>query len=193
MVENTSTNPILPAIRECLANQFVEQVKGMTNDEIVDYLADKPAHYVDNTCLDHSGEFFDPVKFFFMDGSIIYIFDWSEERPVMKVYEPVLTHRELIGSFNEETGDFDHFCAELIATLHALAITDYPEHELTVTRTIPVAQGLEVLLSTPTFRYTLVLPDDDHKPDLSKCIAQVIRIYQPYDPSDGTGVSRLPA
>ena len=167
----------------CQASRFVEQVAGMTNEQITAYLSGKPVNYVDNTVLDHSGEYFDPVKFFFADGSILFIFDWSEETPVMKVYEQLLTNTQLIDAFNEKTGDFDHFFAQLIDSLHALSISDFPsqtlQHDVNLT-----AEGLRLQLATDTFSYGYTLVAGENRFDPSCLIADIKRSYRPVKESD---------
>jgi hypothetical protein len=161
----------------CQATQFAQQIAGMTNEQITAYLRGKPVNYVDNTVLDHSGEYFDPVKFFFTDGSILFIFDWNEETPVMRVYEQLLTNTQLISAYSDETGDFDHFSAQLIDSLHALAISDFPGQTLQVEVNLTV-EGLLLQLSTDTFvyNYTLVAGEDRFNP--GQLIAEVSAAYQ---------------
>lgn len=161
---------------DCQATQFARQVAGMTNEQITEYLSEKPVNYVDNTLLDHSGEYFDPVKFFFTDGSILFIFDWSEETPVMRVYQQLLTNTQLISAYGDETGDFDYFCAQLIDSLHALAIRDYPSQTLQLD-TNPTAEGLLLQLSTDTFTYKYALVAGEDRFDSSQLIANVKAAY----------------
>ena len=183
MTDQSITSVPGTADNSCQATQFVQQVADMTNEQITAYLSEKPAEYVDSTLLDHSGEYHDPVKFFFSDGSILFIFDWSEETPVMKVYEQLLTNTQLISAFNDETGDFDHFCAQLIDSLHALAIRDFPsqtlQHDVNLT-----AEGLRLQLATDTFSYSYTLVAGENRFDPSCLIADVKRSYQPVKWSD---------
>ena len=171
----------------CQASRFVEQVAGMTNEQITAYLSGKPVNYVDNTVLDHSGEYFDPVKFFFTDGSIVFIFDWSEEMPVMMVYEQLFTNTQLISAYSEETGDFDHFCAQLIDSLYALAIRNFPSQMLQL-NVNPTAEGLLLQLSTDTFSYNFTLVGGESRFDPSQLITDVKGAYQPVKSSDPTQI-----
>lgn len=167
----------------CQATQFVQQVAGMTNEQITTYLNGKPVNYADSTLLDHSGEYFDPVKFFFMDGSILFIFDWSEETPVMSVYEPLFTNTQLINAYKDETGDFDHFCAQLIDSLQALAINVYPSQTLQL-NVNPSAESLLLQLSTDTFTYSYTLVAGESRFDTSHLIADVKGAFQAVNSSD---------
>lgn len=103
------------------------------------------------------------------------------------VYEQLFTNTQLISAYSEETGDFDHFFAQLIDSLHALAIRNFPSQTLQL-NVNPTAEGLLLQLSTDTFSYNFTLVGGESRFDPSQLITDVKGAYQPVKSSDPTQI-----